>query len=75
MMHAFTSMGRFQDNFLNRGKGSYSYRLGGNNYQHLGSLLPIQRESSKFSQLYMYCDEDETQRGSMLPGKYFIKYI
>ena len=61
MMFAFTSMGGYQDNSVNRGKGPYSYRLGGNNYHRLCSLLPIQGESPKFSQLYMYCGNDETQ--------------
>ena len=61
MMYAFTSMEGFQDNFVNNGCGLYTYRLGGNNYHRVGSLLSNPGESAKFSQLYMFCSEDETQ--------------
>ncbi|KAL6581531.1 hypothetical protein OROMI_007454 [Orobanche minor] len=61
MMYAFTSMGGIQDKTVNNGHGPYTYRLGGNNYHLLGSLLPKEGDSPKFSQLYMYCGEDETQ--------------
>ncbi|KAL6550068.1 hypothetical protein OROMI_020556 [Orobanche minor] len=61
MMYAFTSMDGIQDKTVNNGHGPYTYRLGGNNYHLLGSLLPKEGDSPKFSQLYMYCGEDETQ--------------
>lgn len=61
MMYAFTSMGGHLDSTYNKGGGPYSYRLGGQNYHRLGSLLPVEGASPKFSQLYMYCGEDETQ--------------
>ncbi|KAL6575170.1 hypothetical protein OROMI_012455 [Orobanche minor] len=61
MMYAFTSLGRIQDKTVNNGHGPYTYKLGGNNYHLLGSLLPKEGDSPKFSQLYMYCGEDETQ--------------
>ena len=61
MMYSFTSMGGIQDHSVNRGHGPYTYRLGGNNYHRMGSLLPKEGEPPKFSQLYMYCDEDENQ--------------
>ncbi|KAL6524352.1 hypothetical protein OROHE_016023 [Orobanche hederae] len=61
MMYAFTSMGGIQDKTVNNGHGPYTYRLGGNNYHLLGSLLPKEGDSPKFSQLYMYYGEDETQ--------------
>ncbi|KAL6524779.1 hypothetical protein OROMI_030372 [Orobanche minor] len=61
MMYAFTSMGGIQDKIVNNGHGTYTYRLGGNNYHLLGSLLPKEGDSPKFSQLYMYYGENETQ--------------
>ncbi|KAL6550071.1 hypothetical protein OROMI_020559 [Orobanche minor] len=61
MMYAFTLMDGIQDKTVNNGHGPYTYRLGGNNYHLLGSLLPKEGDSPKFSQLYMYCGEDETQ--------------
>ena len=61
MMYAFTSMGEMQDHSVNKGQGPYSYRFGGYNYNMMGSLLRKEDESPKFSQLYMYCGEDETQ--------------
>ncbi|KAL6524355.1 hypothetical protein OROHE_016026 [Orobanche hederae] len=61
MMYAFTSMGGIQDKTVNNGHGPYTYRLGGNNYHLLGNLLPKEGDSPKFSQLYMYYGEDETQ--------------
>ncbi len=61
MMYAFTSMAGHQDDSVNNGRGPYTYRLGGQNYHLLGSLLPVEGKKAKFSQLYMFCGEDETQ--------------
>ena len=61
MMYAFTSMGGKQDHSVNQGKGTYTYRLGGQNYHLIGDLEPIDGKTPKFSQLYMYCGEDETK--------------
>ena len=60
MMYAFTSMGGSQDNTVNNGRGTYTYRLGGQNYHLVGGLEPDDGKTPKFSQLYMYCGEDET---------------
>ncbi len=57
----FNMMGGHQDNSMNNGRGPYTYRLGGQNYHLIGSLLPPEGETAKFSQLYMFCGEDETQ--------------
>ena len=62
MMFVFTSMGGIQDHSVNNGHGPYTYRLGGNNYHRIGSLLPNEGQSPKFSQLYMYCGEDEKSK-------------
>ncbi len=61
MMFAFTSMGGTIDRSVNKGGGPYSYRLGGQNYHLLGSLLPKPGKNAKFSQLYMFSGEDETR--------------
>ena len=49
MMYAFTSMGGIQDNSVNNGRGTYTYKLGGQNYHRVGSLLPTPGQSAKFS--------------------------
>lgn len=61
MIYAFTSMGGILVNSVSNGCGPYTYKLGGQNYHRMGSLLPNEGHSTKFSQLHMHCDEDETQ--------------
>ena len=61
MVYSFTSMGGVQDNSVNNGQGPYTHRISGNNYHRLGSLLPIEGKSPKFSHLYIYCGKDENQ--------------
>ena len=39
MIYAFTSMGGIQDNSVNKGRGPYSYRLGGQNYHRIGRIF------------------------------------
>ena len=60
MMFAFTSMSGFQDKSVNDGRGTYTYRLGGQNYHRIGDLVPEDGQPKKFAQLYFNCDEDET---------------
>ena len=60
MMYAFTSMSGFQDKSVNNGKGTYTYRLGGQNYHRVGGLAPDEGQPKKFAQLYFNCGEDET---------------
>lgn len=54
MMHAFTSMGGKIDSSINQGRGPYVFRLHGQNYHRMGSLLPVYGEAPKFSQLYIH---------------------
>ncbi|XP_056689190.1 uncharacterized protein [Spinacia oleracea] len=49
MMFAFTSMGGKIDSSVNRGRGPSTFRLHGQNYHRIGSLLPPTGSSPKFS--------------------------
>ncbi|XP_076929536.1 uncharacterized protein LOC143593980 [Bidens hawaiensis] len=46
-------------NSINRGSAPYTFRLGGENYHSLGSLLPMPDTKPRFSQLYIYYTENE----------------
>ncbi|KAL7602055.1 hypothetical protein Lser_V15G21000 [Lactuca serriola] len=58
-MFSFTSMGGKIDTSINRGNAPYIFRLGGQNYHSIGSLLPSKESNPKFSQLYIYDTENE----------------
>jgi len=58
-MFSFTSMGGKVDTSINRGKGPFIYRLSGQNFHAMGSLLPTDGSKPKFSQLYIYDTENE----------------
>ncbi|XP_076900484.1 uncharacterized protein LOC143554659 [Bidens hawaiensis] len=58
-MFSFTSLGGKIDNSINRGDAPYTFRLGGENYHSLGSLLPMPDAKPRFSQLYIYDTENE----------------
>ncbi|KAK1428083.1 hypothetical protein QVD17_16911 [Tagetes erecta] len=58
-MFSFTSLGGKIDSSINKGKAPYVYRLGGQNYHRMGSLLPTDGEKPKFSQLYIYDTDNE----------------
>nr|KAJ0228155.1 hypothetical protein LSAT_V11C100011050 [Lactuca sativa] len=48
-MFSFTSMGGKIDSSINRGNAPYIFRLGGQNYHSIGSLLPAKGSEPKFS--------------------------
>nr|KAJ0199760.1 hypothetical protein LSAT_V11C600319750 [Lactuca sativa] len=58
-MFSFTSMGGKIDSSINRGNVPYIFRLGGQNYHNIGSLLPPDGSQPKFSQLYIYDTDNE----------------
>lgn len=61
-MFAFTSMGGKIDNTINaRGKGPYTFILGGQNYHYMGSLLPKDGSQPVYSQLYIHDTENEVE--------------
>ncbi|XP_057545879.1 uncharacterized protein LOC130824877 [Amaranthus tricolor] len=61
MMFAFTSMRGRVDNTVNKGRGPYCFRLGGQNYHRIGSLLPTEGNTAKFQQLYIVDTENEIE--------------
>lgn len=61
MMFNFTSMGGRVDNTYNKGGAPYIYRMHGQNYHAIGSLLPEYGDIPKFSQLYIYDTENEVE--------------
>ncbi|XP_028804724.1 uncharacterized protein LOC114759678 [Neltuma alba] len=59
-MFAFTSMGGKVNHSLNtNGAGPYTYVLSGQNYHHIGSLLPEEGAPPVYSQLYICDTENE----------------
>ncbi|XP_035843853.1 uncharacterized protein LOC118490365 [Helianthus annuus] len=59
MMFSFTSLGGKVDKSYQGVKGPYVFRLQGQNYHRMGSLLPNDGEEPKFSQLYIYDSQNE----------------
>ncbi|CAH9137149.1 unnamed protein product [Cuscuta epithymum] len=57
-MFAFTSMGGKQDKDINQGKTPPIFRINGQNYHRIGSLLPRDGGQPKFLQMYL-CDPSE----------------
>ena len=62
-MFAFTSMGGRVDKTINQSKGPYIFKMSGQNYHHIGSLLPEIGKKPKFAQLYIYDTENEMDNG------------
>ena len=61
-MFAFTSMGGKVDDSINKkGSGPYVFRLHGQTYHKIGSLLPENNAPPKFAQLYIYDTQNETE--------------
>ncbi|XP_076915538.1 uncharacterized protein LOC143574924 [Bidens hawaiensis] len=52
-------MGGKIDHSIKKGNAPYTFRLSGENYHCLGSLLPLQVRKPQFSQLYIYDTENE----------------
>lgn len=61
---AFTSMGGKIDNEINIGNGPYVFRLNGQTYHRIGSLLPADGSKPMYAQLYMF-DADDEVKGRM----------
>lgn len=58
-MFCFTSMGGRVDRSINRGGGPPTFRLNGQNYHLIGSLLPDDGNRPNFAQLYIYDTQNE----------------
>ena len=59
-MFCFTSFGAKIDHSINQGRGTYTFRINGQNYHKMGSLLPQHGVQPKFSQLYFFDTGNET---------------
>ncbi|XP_076931995.1 uncharacterized protein LOC143597361 [Bidens hawaiensis] len=62
-------MGGKIDHSINRGNAPYTFRLSGENYNCLGSLLPLDGRKAQFSQLYIYDTENEISNRQRVFGE------
>ncbi|KAF7827232.1 AT hook motif-containing protein, putative, expressed [Senna tora] len=60
-MFSFTSMGGKVDHTVTGTPGPFSFKIGGQNYHLIGSLLPLDGVKPKFAQLYIYDTENEVR--------------
>lgn len=60
-MFAMTSHGAKVDYAVMKGRGPYTFRMHGQNYHAIGSLLPAEGLSPKYAQLYIYDAEHEIE--------------
>ncbi|KAL7583175.1 hypothetical protein Lser_V15G43646 [Lactuca serriola] len=67
-MFSFTSMGGKVDSSINKGNAPYIFKLSGQNYHSIGSLLPTPGSRPKFCQLYIYDTENEISNRSTTFG-------
>lgn len=56
---AMTSHGAQIDTKVLKGKGPYTFRIHGQNYHLIGSLLPEENTKPKYAQLYIYDTSNE----------------
>ena len=59
-MFCFTSFGGNIDHSINQTRGPYTFRINGQNYHRMGSLLPEKGVQPKYSQLYFFDTHNET---------------
>ncbi|XP_074375072.1 uncharacterized protein LOC141716794 isoform X1 [Apium graveolens] len=60
-LFAFTSLDGKVDNRINRGGAPYTFKLHGHNYHLIGSICPVEGETPKYCQLYIYDIEHEVE--------------
>lgn len=60
-MFAFTSLGGKVDQTINNGRGPYCFRLQGENYHVMGTLMPENDKKPKFAQMYIFDTKNEIQ--------------
>ncbi|CAL1358644.1 unnamed protein product [Linum trigynum] len=58
-MFSMSSIGARLDRRVTNSSGPYSFVICGANYHHMGSLLPLEGQKPKFSQLYVFDTDDE----------------
>ncbi|GKA70844.1 hypothetical protein Tco_0776983, partial [Tanacetum coccineum] len=60
-MFYFTSFGAKIDHLINTGRAPYTFRINGQNYHRMGSLLPKEGIQPKFTQLYFFDTRNEVK--------------
>ncbi|KAK9049518.1 hypothetical protein SSX86_021980 [Deinandra increscens subsp. villosa] len=60
-MFCYTSFGARIDHSVNNGRGVYTFRVSGQNYHLIGSLLPVEGKPPKYAQLYFYDTQNEVR--------------
>ncbi|GJX59357.1 putative reverse transcriptase domain-containing protein [Tanacetum coccineum] len=60
-MFCFTSFGAKIDHSCNTGRAPYTFRINGQNYHRMGSLLPKEGVQPKFAQLYFFDTQNEVR--------------
>lgn len=58
-MFAFTSMGGKICHINQGGRGPYTFKISGQNYHNIGSLLPSDGHPPAYSQLYIHDTDNE----------------
>ncbi|GJU68794.1 AT-hook motif-containing protein [Tanacetum coccineum] len=58
-MFCFTSFGARIDHSVNSGRGPYTFRINGQNYHRIGSLLPAEGVPPRYAQLYFFDTQNE----------------
>jgi hypothetical protein len=60
-MFTFISTGGIVDKEINKEHGPYVFRMHGQNYQHIGTLLPEEGSNPRWAQLYIYDTKHEVE--------------
>ncbi|XP_076949283.1 uncharacterized protein LOC143621878 [Bidens hawaiensis] len=68
-------MGGKVDSSINRGNAPFVFKLSGENYHAIGSLLPTDGSKPKFSQLYIYDTENEVANRHGALGRYLLAVL
>ncbi|GJX95035.1 DNA helicase PIF1, ATP-dependent [Tanacetum coccineum] len=58
-MFSFTSFGAIIDHSINVGRGLYTFRINGQNYHRIGSLLPQEGTQPRYAQLWFFDTQNE----------------
>ncbi|GKE06305.1 hypothetical protein Tco_1398323, partial [Tanacetum coccineum] len=58
-MFYFTSFGANIDHLINSGRAPYTFRINGQNYHRMGSLLPAEGVPLRYAQLYFFDTHNE----------------
>ncbi|GJU39517.1 helicase [Tanacetum coccineum] len=58
-MFCFTSFGARIDHSFNSGRGPYTFRINGQSYHRMCSLLPVKGVPPRYAQLYFYDTQNE----------------